>query len=197
MRGKTYILALIFLSIWIYLTLSFCSAEEGDKPKAVTTISKGMNLPQFTLEAPESKKERKYLGLTESKPFSVAQISAKIIILEIFGIYCPYCRRQAPQLNKVYNLIKQDPNLSSGIKMLGIGAGANKSQVNGWKATLHIPFPLFADKETTIWQKFGKPGIPCTLLVSNDGTVLAAHLGPTEDVEEFFLQIKKIYSEQK
>ena len=87
--------------------------------------------------------------------------------------------------------------MSKDIKMVGIAAGARKSETEGWKTALHVPFPLFSDPETSIWQKLGKPGVPCTLFVNSTGKVLAAHLGATEDVEAFFREIKKYYDENK
>lgn len=200
MPDKNLFIRSFFLSILyscIFWSLSCFSAAGTTKSEETKTISTGMNLPQFALDAPGSAKEQKYLGLTELKPFSLSQVPAKIIVLELFGIYCPHCRKQAPELNKVYNFIKNNPQLSNGIKMVGIGAGANKNQVDGWKTTLHVSFPLFPDPETTIWQKFGKPGVPCTFIVSDTGKVLATHLGHTEDIEAFFRQIKKFYFEQK
>lgn len=186
-----------FLFICIYLSLLYFSTSEAKSSEETKTIATGMNLPEFKLDAPGNANEQKYLGVTERESFCLSQVSAKILILEIFSIYCPHCRKQAPVLNKIYQLIKQDSSLSNGIKMIGICAGAQKSQVDGWRTTLHVPFPLFADPETTIWQKFGKPGVPCTLVVSDTGKVLATHFGATEDTEAFFRQIKSFYSECK
>jgi peroxiredoxin len=197
MPDKKLLIRSFLLTICIFWSLSCSSTTGAAESEEAKTISTGMNLPQFMLDAPGSASDQKYLGLTELKPFCFSQIAAKIIILELFGIYCPHCRKQAPELNKVYNFIKNDPQLSNGIKMVGIGAGAHKKQVDSWKTTLHVPFPLFPDPETAIWQKFGKPGVPCTLIVSDTGKVLATHLGHTEDIEEFFRQIKKFYFDQK
>jgi len=192
---RSFLLSILYSCV--FWSLSCFSAAGTTESEEAKTISTGMNLPQFTLDAPGSANELKYLGLEEVKSFNLSQIPAKIIVLEIFSIYCPHCRLQAPELNKVYNFIKQDSELSNGIKMVGIAAGAGKKEVDGWKKTLHVPFPLFPDPETTIWKKFGKPGVPCTLVVSNSGKVLATHFGHTENIEDFFRQVKKFYSEQK
>ena len=197
MNDKKLSTRLLFTTICIYILLLCFSTSGAKESKKTETISTGMSLPQFTLDSPSSANEQKYLGLEEVKSFNLSQIPAKIIVLEIFSIYCPHCRLQAPELNKVYNFIKQDSELSNGIKMVGIAAGARKNEVAGWKKTLHVPFPLFPDPETTIWKKFGKPGVPCTLVVSNSGKVLATHFGHTENIEDFFRQIKKFYSKQK
>ncbi len=197
MSDKKRIIRSLFLSICIFGSLSFFAVSGAEESEEAKTISVGMNLPKFVLAGPDSTDDQEYLGLKDLKSFCFSQISAKIIVLEIFSIYCPHCRIQAPALNKIYKFIKQDSQLSNGIKMVGIAAGAKKSEAEGWKTTLHVPFPLFLDTDTTIWQKFGKPGVPITLLVSGTGKVLATHSGPTEDVEDYFRQIKKFYNEQK
>jgi len=196
MNNKKLVMRMFFSTIYFCLTLSFLPALGSEESQEVKTISIGMDLPQFTLDPPDSTNEQKYLGIEGLKPFSLSQISAKIVVMEIFSIYCPHCRKQAPALNKIYHFIEQDPKLSNGIKMIGIGTGSSKSQVEGWKTTLHVPFPLFSDPETHIWQKLGKPAVPCTLIMSSGGKVLETQYGAVEDVEKFFLQIKKSFSKQ-
>ncbi|MBW1851223.1 MAG: TlpA family protein disulfide reductase, partial [Deltaproteobacteria bacterium] len=132
----------------------------------------------------------------DPKPFSLAQVPAKLIVLEIFSVYCPHCRNQAPKLNKIYKLIQKDMELSPDIKMIGIAAASDQNKTDKWKTTLRVPFPLFADSEADVWKKLGKPGVPYTLLVSSSGKVLSTHSGVTEDTDEFFRHIKNILKQQ-
>lgn len=187
-------LALAVIICWGLDSVSSLGSEKADKVEIITV---GMNLPQFELNAPGSSSEQKYLGLKDCEPFSWSQISAEVIIIEIFSIYCPHCRKQGPVLNKIYKFIQEDSELKDNIKMIGIAAGGDQKKVDRWKTTLHVPFPLYPDQETAIWQKLGKPGVPCTLIVENSGKIMAIHYGATEDTEDFFRQIKKLYEEQK
>lgn len=196
MSKKNLTLCFFICAIITFLSFGSASAIEDNESNKVKTISEGMSLPQFTISAPGSSDEQKYLGLKDMEPFSWSQVSAKIIIMELFSFYCPHCRKQGPVLNKIYKLIQQNTLLTNDIKMLGIAAGGDKSKVAMWKSSLHVPFPLYPDPDTSIWQKLGKPGVPCTLVVSSTGKVMAVHYGATEDTEEFFRQIKKIYEEQ-
>ncbi len=196
MRKKYPAICFFVSAVIVFLGYGSASAVGDKESDKVKTISEGMTLPQFTLNAPGSSDEQKYLGLKDMEPFSWSQISSKIIILEIFSFYCPHCRKQGPVLNKIYNLIQQDTALVNGIKMLGVAAGGDQKKVAMWKKSLNVPFPLYTDPDTSIWQKLGKPGVPCTLIVTNSGKVLAVHYGATEDSEEFFRQIRKSYEEQ-
>lgn len=196
MGKKTLVICFLAFLVSIYMSLSSTLAFGNKQENSVKTISIGMNLPQVALDLQGSSDKKKYLGLEDFESFSFSQISAKIIVLEIFSFYCPHCRNQAPVLNKIYNFIQQDPALTKGIKMIGVAAGTDQSKVDVWKTTLHVPFPLFPDPETTIWQKFGKPGVPCTLIATKSGKVLAVHYGASEDPEKLFRQIKNFYEEQ-
>jgi peroxiredoxin len=186
----------LFSAICVFLCIFVNPVHGSEEKSAPKAVSAGMKLPQFTLDVPSSEKEQQYLGLKNPKPFSLSEISAKLIVIEIFSVYCPHCRKQAPQLNKLYKLIQQDPKLSQDIKMIAVAAGADQSKTDKWKETFHIPFPVLADQDTEIWKKFGQPGVPYTLVVSTCGTVLSDHAGATEDVEELFRHIKKL-NEQK
>jgi peroxiredoxin len=165
--------------------------EKGDK-----AFSPGKTLPQFTLNAPVSAKERKYLSVKKGQSFSLTQIPAKIVVLEIFQVTCHHCRKQAPIINRVYKLIKQDPDMRNDIKMIGIAAKGTEDYVGLWKKQLRVPFPLFSDPELDIWKKIGKPGTPCTMVLSNSAKVLSCHLGEMKDALKFFKEIKAFYEKQ-
>jgi len=193
MFSMRFVVFVIVLNIWCFWSPLPLAVSREVESEPGNGIVPGTHLPEFVLNAPSSINDQKYLGLSERKPFSLSKVCAKIIVLEIFSIYCPHCRKQAPMLNKIYHLIKQDAELFRGIKMVGIGAGCTASQLAGWKSAFHVPFPLFHDPNGDVWKKLGKPGVPCTLVLSTEGKVLAVHFGPTEKIEEFFVQLKKLY----
>ncbi len=183
---KVYCFTILFF--FGFLSLPVLGDETIEVPAC---ISEGKILPKITLLAPCSAQEKQYLGLNKLETFTLSQIQSKLIVLEVFSVYCPHCRKQAPKLNKIYKLVQDDSLLSNNVKMIGIASGAKQDNVDKWKAALHVPYPIFSDKEAIIWNKFGKPGIPCTMLVDGKGKVLAIHLGVTEDEEHLFNQIKE------
>ena len=44
-------------------------------------------LPEFTLSVPISIEHQKYLGLAGNKPFTITEIKAEVVIVEIFSMY--------------------------------------------------------------------------------------------------------------
>ena len=112
----TCLILLVFIILRITGGPAYGTEEEGDD----RGVSVGMILPKIELPPPGSEKDQQYLGLKDLEAFSFSAISSKLIVLEIFSVYCPHCRMQAPKLNKLYNLIHHEPELSSRIKIIGI-----------------------------------------------------------------------------
>jgi len=182
--------------VCLFLGLSGYPANGSEEKVSTGSISVGMDLPQFKLDAPSSEKDKLYLGLKNSKDFSLSEIPAKLIVFEIFSVYCPHCKKNAGKLNKLYNLIQQDSELSQGIKMIGLSTGAPHDKTVKWKETLKVPFPLFSDPYTKIHKKFGQPPVPVTFVATNSGKVLYTHGGVIENEEDLFRFLKKSITEQ-
>ena len=78
---------------------------------ANSTPKNGGTLPLINLDVPKDPDHRSYLGLSGEGLFNISQIKAKVVIIQIFSMYCPYCQREAPNINKLYRLIESDPQL--------------------------------------------------------------------------------------
>jgi len=195
MIQRRLFLDFLYLVVCIVFVLYCYPAYGAEKKEGDEAFSPGKTLPQFKVDAPASEKEQQYLGLKKHESFSLSQISSRLIVLEIFGVLCLHCRKQAPILNKIYKLIQEDPDLNKDIKMIGIAPKNKREQIATWKSYFRVPFPLLPDPEGDIWQKIGKPGTPLTLVLTHSGKVLSAHSGPTEDIEEFFREIKRFHKQ--
>jgi hypothetical protein len=76
--GKIFKYLIVFLGIFL-LTAGFSKAES--QPPAVGGV-----LPEFDLSVPSSDEHQKYLGVT-GKTFTIPQIKAEVVIIEIFSMY--------------------------------------------------------------------------------------------------------------
>jgi peroxiredoxin len=196
MSGHSLIRCFCCLMVCIFLCLSGYPADGSEEKGATGTISVGKDLPQFKLKAPRSDKDKQYLGLKNSKDFSLSEIPAKLIVFEIFSVYCPHCKKNAGQLNKLYNLIQQDPELSQATKMIAMSTGTREDKTDKWKETLEVPFPLFSDPYSKVFKEFGSPPVPVTFVATNSGKVLYTHGGVIENEEDLFRFLKESLKEQ-
>ncbi len=149
----------------------------------------GGRLPPIKLPIPKDPAEKRYLGLSGSGFFRVPQIKAKVIIIEIFSMYCRPCQKIAPGMEELYQLIENDMSLKDKIKLIGIGAGNSRYEVEVFKKTFHTPFPLFPDNDFTIHEALGDVRSPyfIAIKINKNGTheVVHSELDSFKDAETF------------
>jgi peroxiredoxin len=150
---------------------------------------KGEQLPVINLPVPKNPEEKNYLGLSGSGLFKIPQIKAKAVIVEFFSMYCPICQKDAPGVNELYRLIENNPNIKNKVKLIGIGAGNSPYEVEVYKKTYDVPFPLFPDKDFVIHQACGEVRTPYYMVVkmNEDGThqIVHAQSGDYPGAERF------------
>jgi peroxiredoxin len=150
---------------------------------------KGEGLPVINLPVPKNPEEKNYLGLSGSGLFKIPQIKAKAVIVEFFSMYCPICQKDAPGVNELYRLLEKNPDIKSKVKLIGIGAGNSPYEVEVYKKTYDVPFPLFPDKDFVIHQACGEVRTPYYMVVkiNDDGThqIVHAQLGDYPGAEKF------------
>ena len=146
-------------------------------------------LPDFQLTVPENPVYKQYLGVEGTGQFRIPDIKAQAVIIEIFSMYCPFCQREAPRLNKLYEKIEKEARLKGRIKMIGIGAGNSPFEVNIFRKKYSIPFPLFPDKEFVVYKCLGETRTPYFIVVAvgpgNSQKVIYSKLGAIFDFDDF------------
>ena len=156
---------------------------------------KGEVLPVINLLVPKNGEERNYLGLSGDGLFEIPEIKARAVIVELFSMYCPFCQKDAPIVNELYRLIENDPTLKKKIKLIGIGVGNSPYEVEVFKKTYDVPFPLFPDKDFVIHKVCGEVRTPYYMVVkiNEDGThqIIHAQLGNFPGAEPFLELVLK------
>lgn len=104
----------------------------------------------IVLPALKDPAHRDYLGIKTTGDFSFDHIQTQVLIIEVFSMYCPHCQREAPNVNQLYRSITQDPNLKERIKLIGIGVSNTPYEVNHFRESFKVPFPLFPDRSRSI-----------------------------------------------
>ncbi len=160
---------LIELGLIVLWVLGACFTGMAASPP-----SKGGTLPAIHLPIPKNPAEKEYLGLSGQGTFKIPQIKTKVVLIEIFSMYCPYCQRDAPIVNELYPLIENNADLKNRIKLIGIGAGNSPYEVEVFKKTYHVPFPLFPDKDFSIHKACGEARTPYLVVVkiNEEGTTI-------------------------
>jgi hypothetical protein len=72
-----------YLVVFIGILLGSASFSNADsQPPAVGGV-----LPELTLSVPKSDEHQEYLGITGNESFSIPEIRADVVIIEIFSMY--------------------------------------------------------------------------------------------------------------
>lgn len=175
------------------LVLFFLFLAASQALAANTTPQPGDLLPALSLPIPKNPEERAYLSLSGDGLFKIAQLKAQVVIIEIFSMYCPYCQKEAPTVNQLYQAIEENPDLKGKIVLLGIGSGNSSFEVGVFKKTYTVPFPLFADQDFNIHKSLGEVRTPYFIAIKNNKNktprVIYSELGGLNGIKSFLGKI--------
>jgi thiol-disulfide isomerase/thioredoxin len=157
--------------------------------------AKGEILPAIKLPVPTDPDEKSYLGVSGGNVFRIPQIKATVVVIEIFSLYCPQCQAFAPEVNVLYTMIAQVPEFKEQIKLIGIGAGNSPLEVETFKKSNKVPFPLFPDGDFTIHKLLGEVRTPYFIVIKinreRSHEVIYSELGAFGEAETFLQRILK------
>ncbi len=185
MAGKRFLLFVV-----MFLLAGSGVAAAIEPPQA------GQTFPAMKLIKPSDKTDLKYLGLSGSGEFSVNQIKARAVIVQVFSMYCPYCQKDAPNINRLFGLIENNPELKGKIKILGIGAGNTVFEVKTFKKKYAVEFPLIPDGDYKAHKILGEVRTPYFIVVkmsdAGNPEVVYSKLGAHADIEAFLADVIKL-----
>lgn len=177
---------LLLLAAVLFATAGPLAAKEPI-PKA------GGMLPELVFAAPEDPEQRQYLGLGYDTTFKVEDVNARILIIEVFSMYCPYCQREAGTVNALYGKISRSRKLKNSVRIIGIGAGNSDFEVDLFRKTFKVAFPLFSDGNFTMHAKLGEVRTPYFFAVlprsAGKNRIVYSKVGTIGDPETFLKTI--------
>ena len=181
-------------TVVFFAALVICIAALNGAPVASEkpTITSDV-LASIELLVPQDQSAKNYLGLTEGESFTISQIETQVVIIEIFNMYCNNCQNEAPRVNELYQAVNNDANLKGTIKMIGIGVGNTPLEVEVFKKTYGVPFPLFPDEDYSIHKAIGEVRTPyfIGLKINADKSLSVFHAkeGGFQDATQFLKQL--------
>jgi peroxiredoxin len=180
----------------LVIVIAFLLLFSGGLVSAVSPPEKGDVLPEMALPVPEDSAYKAYLGLQGEGVFQIPQIKARVVLVEIFSMYCPACQREAPRVNELYKIIESDPKMRKEVKLIGIGAGNTPFEVNIFKKKYQVSFPLFSDQDFSVHKSLGEVRTPFFIgvKINPDGTheIFYTLLGGFEKPDEFLKLLLKL-----
>jgi len=128
-------------------------------------LKAGEAFPDVVLSGDLTAVQKDYLGLTGEGPWTLKDVKADYVLIEVFSMYCPHCQAEAPAVNELYELMNASPHAGA-MKLIGIGAGNSRFEVQFFRKKYGISLPLFEDTELALHTQLGQPATPHFYLVN-------------------------------
>jgi len=125
------------------------------------------------------KKEIKYFDATffdlNGKEVKISDYSGKVIFLNLWATWCPPCRKEMPEMEKLNEKFK-DKNFV----MIAVSVGEDNKTVKNFLSKNKYKFPIFTDNKRDIETKYSTGSIPTTYIIDKNGNILAQFIGARE-----------------
>ena len=149
---------LVFLLIGVTGAKAQSVEQDDDAKYAVNLVKAGTVAPDFKLKTPDG------------KTVQLSDYKGKTVVLDFWASWCPDCRKDAPEVVRMYNAYRQ-----YGVEFIGISMDTD---VEAWKKAIEkfgITYPQVSElkkfKETDISKAYGVKWIPSMVVIGPDGQV--------------------------
>ncbi|MDX3537155.1 TlpA disulfide reductase family protein [Streptomyces sp. MB09-01] len=181
------------------MALTSCSGSDGGK----TTSTGGNYVTGATGISTAAKGERseapKLDGETvDGKTLDTTTLKGKVVVLNVWGSWCPPCRAEAPAFAKVS---KELADAGKDVAFVGINTRDTSTQnAVSFEETFGITYPSLYDPAGKLMLRFPKGtlnpnAIPSTIILDREGKIAARTLAPLGE-EQLRSMIDPILAEQ-
>jgi thiol-disulfide isomerase/thioredoxin len=104
-------------------------------------------------------------------------VGKKLIILNFWASWCPYCNQEVPYLIELANKYK-DKNL----EIIAVNIGEHEKIVKKFVSNKQINYIVVLDTTTEVAKRYNIKGIPTNFVIDLTGKIIfVGHLLPTEE----------------
>jgi peroxiredoxin len=176
---------LLFISVCLSLWIPSQARLAWAEPQV------GQRFSSLTFSGTISEADRRYLGLTRPSKFTMDNIHARYLLIQIFSDACPHCTAQAPVVKRLFQELSDNPELNGGtLKMVGVGYYCTPAAMERWREKYGAPFPLIPDPKGQVFRTLDIPGTPTYVVLDSRGTVVYVAVGEITNTRSFIRQLQ-------
>jgi peroxiredoxin len=120
----------------------------------------------------------------DGKSHALSDYRGKVVFLNFWATWCPPCRAEMPSMQKLYLAWDQTRYV-----MLTVNLRETKEVVRAFADKNGYTFPILLDETGAIASQYRVSGIPTTLIINENGTVVNKTVGSREWTLEALKQI--------
>ena len=156
--NKSILFSLALLIMGATAAKAQSEQEDLDDKYATELVKAGTPAPDFTMNTPDG------------KPLQLSEYAGKTVVLDFWASWCPDCRKEAPEVVRLYEEYRP-----FGIEFIGVSMDTD---IEAWKKAIQtygIKYPQVSElkkfKETDIAKAYGVKWIPSMVVIGPDGQV--------------------------
>lgn len=109
---------------------------------------------------------------------SLSDYKGKSVYLNFFATWCPPCKGEMPDIEKVYRKYKDKDFV-----VLAVDLGEDKNTVNKFIKENGYSFKVLLDSDNSISEKYQISSIPVSLFIDKNGNVVQKRVGALGEAE--------------
>lgn len=178
---KKTIYKLIAVSSASLFLLSGCGAG-GERERSVDEIEQVETDTGEEMESGEEAKELPFGVGAEAPDFRLFSLEGdayrfeeprgKAVLLNFFGVNCPYCRDGMDDLNKLYGEVREDA------EVLLVNVGDSRESLEKFKTEYNLDAPILLDEDYSVGRSYMMQYVPYTVVIDVDGKISMIKVGP-------------------
>jgi peroxiredoxin len=134
--------------------------KKSNNDKEVNIVEIGKPAPDFTLTD------------LNDEDVTLSDFKGKKVLLNFWATWCPYCVKEMPDLNKLYNENKED------LVVIGIDVGEDIKTVNKFLKENNVDYPIVFDVNGRAALKYNAHiSLPISYIIDEEGIVKGSQLG--------------------
>lgn len=182
------------------LTLTACGDSGGSKASgsAGGNYVTGTNGVSTVAKADRTDAPKLDGETVDGKTLDTTTLKGKVVVLNVWGSWCPPCRAEAPNFAKVS---KEMADAGKDVAFVGINTRDNSKQnAASFEETYGITYPSFFDPDGKQILRFPKgalnpQAIPSTIVLDKDGRIAARTLAAVNE-EQLRSMIEPVLAEK-
>jgi peroxiredoxin len=164
--------SVLFILIAWTPSISDVRASDQDIHK-ITTNQPAPLAPNFTLKD------------LSGKTISLKDYRGKIVLLNFTTTWCPYCKKDIPNLKKLYTSTK-----GKDFELISIYVAESPKKVASFVEKYALPYTILVDPEASVARTYGIRGVPTKIVVAKSGIISCWQCSSAEDKIDELLKAK-------
>lgn len=157
----------ILIALLLFVLIGGASYDYFIYNKKPTQNRNGVNINNVKTKAPDFK-----LKDLDGKEISLSDLKGKKVYINFFATWCPPCKEEMPDLEKLYQETK-----NSDLIILAISGGEDKSTVENFVKENNYNFEVLLDPDGVANMSYNISSIPTSYFIDENGNIVNKRIG--------------------